>query len=82
MHRRTDLFGPDVHIFRPERWTESQPNPWEYLPFNGGPRICIGQIFALVEIQYTLIRIFQEFETVKLMQEKVQLEGGGDQFET
>jgi cytochrome P450 len=65
MHRRIDIFGPDAHIFKPSRWESSYPAPWTYLPFNGGPRICIGQIFALVEIQYTVIRIFQEFEGVR-----------------
>lgn len=49
MHRRPDLYGMDAEIFRPERWDEDMPmnqDPtnarWGYLPFNGGPRICIG----------------------------------------
>ncbi|TLD30129.1 cytochrome P450 alkane hydroxylase-like protein [Venturia nashicola] len=49
LHRRADLYGMDAEIFRPERWDEEMPkdkNPtnarWGYLPFNGGPRICIG----------------------------------------
>ena len=49
MHRRPDLYGMDAEIFRPERWEEDLPlnhNPtnakWGYLPFNGGPRICLG----------------------------------------
>lgn len=44
MHRRTDLYGPDAADFRPERWETIRPG-WEYLPFNGGPRICIGRTF-------------------------------------
>ena len=39
MHRRKDLFGEDADEFRPERWEHLRPG-WEYLPFNGGPRIC------------------------------------------
>ena len=43
MHRRTDIWGADAHTFRPERWAENPPRGWEYLPFNGGPRICLGR---------------------------------------
>lgn len=43
MHRRTDLYGPDAYSFRPERWEENARRGWEYLPFNGGPRICLGR---------------------------------------
>ena len=38
---------------------------WGYLPFNGGPRVCIGQQFALTEISYTTVRLLQEFQAVK-----------------
>lgn len=36
-----------------------------YIPFNGGPRICIGQQFALTEMAYTLVRLFQRYESVE-----------------
>lgn len=49
MHRRTDLWGADAKIFRPERWEENAKHGWEYLPFNGGPRICLGRKFLLIE---------------------------------
>lgn len=42
MQRRTDLYGDDADQFKPERWDTLRPS-WEYLPFNGGPRICIGR---------------------------------------
>jgi len=42
MHRRKDLYGPDAEIFRPERW-ENAKRGWDYLPFNGGARICLGR---------------------------------------
>lgn len=35
------------------------------MPFNGGPRICIGQQFALTETGHTLARLFQRFERVE-----------------
>ncbi|KAG8532765.1 uncharacterized protein KY384_002643 [Bacidia gigantensis] len=51
MHRRQDLYGEDSHEFRPERWTRKDlplqndriNASWGYLPFNGGPRICLGR---------------------------------------
>jgi cytochrome P450 len=49
LHRRPDLYGMDAELFRPERWNEDMPmrrgkttEKWGYLPFNGGPRICLG----------------------------------------
>ena len=67
MHRRVDLWGPDADVFRPERWIERTGRRvgWEYLPFNGGPRICIGQQFALTEAGYVLVRLLQRFGTVE-----------------
>jgi cytochrome P450 len=63
MHRRKDIYGPDAEEFRPERWMDGKLQPrWGYLPFNGGPRICIGQRFALTEVGYVLVRMVQEFE--------------------
>jgi cytochrome P450 len=47
MHRRKDIYGPDADEFRPERWEEPGMKDigWAYLPFNGGPRICLGRTF-------------------------------------
>ncbi|KAF2190986.1 cytochrome P450 52A12 [Zopfia rhizophila CBS 207.26] len=64
MHRRPDYFGPDPLVFRPERWATLRPS-WEYLPFNGGPRICLGQQYALTEASYVTCRLVQEFEGVE-----------------
>ncbi|KAG6007686.1 hypothetical protein E4U21_005646 [Claviceps maximensis] len=62
MHRRPDLYGPDADEFRPERWETGKILPrWEYLPFNGGPRVCPGQQYALTEVSYVTVRIAQEF---------------------
>jgi hypothetical protein len=50
MHRRKDLYGSDADVFRPERWDPDEDNEmslknigWGYLPFNGGPRVCLGR---------------------------------------
>ncbi|KAL2832481.1 cytochrome P450 [Aspergillus cavernicola] len=65
MHRRKDLYGPDADSFRPERWEENAKRGWEYLPFNGGPRICLGQQYALTEASYTMVKLMQRFTTVE-----------------
>ena len=46
MHREKQFWGPDADEFRPERWVGRKPG-WEYLPFNGGPRICLGRRSSL-----------------------------------
>lgn len=71
MHRRKDLWGPDADRFVPERWERPQAgrlahaHPWSYLPFNGGPRICIGQQFALTEAAYVVVRMLQQFDAIE-----------------
>ena len=67
--RRKNIFGPDADDFRPERWEEqdnSNPYGWAYFPFNGGPRACLGQDFALMEVSYTIVRLLQAFATIRL----------------
>ena len=67
--RRKNIFGPDADEFRPERWEEhetSSPYGWAYFPFNGGPRACLGQDFALMEVSYTVVRLLQAFQIIRL----------------
>ncbi|ANB15119.1 Dit2p [Sugiyamaella lignohabitans] len=65
MQRTKKYWGEDAEDFRPERWEEGKLHMWDYLPFNGGPRICLGQQFALTEISFTLVRILQTFRDVE-----------------
>ncbi|KAK9355479.1 cytochrome P450 [Lipomyces doorenjongii] len=65
MQRRKDFYGEDADEFRPERWAEGKSWTWEYLPFNGGPRICLGQQYALTEAGYTIVRLLQECDTLE-----------------
>jgi cytochrome P450 len=62
MQRRRDLYPekmpngelfPDPGVFCPERWDGWTPKAWSYVPFNGGPRICVGQNFAMTEMALT-----------------------------
>lgn len=63
MHRSKRYYGEDAEVFRPERWLsgETKKVGWAYLPFNGGPRICLGQQFALTEAGYVISRLAQIF---------------------
>ncbi|KAL2263627.1 hypothetical protein VTK26DRAFT_5890 [Humicola hyalothermophila] len=66
LHRNKDIFGPDADEFRPERWESPHLRVgWEYIPFSGGPRICLGQQFALTQIAYTLFRFFKVFRAIE-----------------
>lgn len=44
MHRRKEIYGEDAEAFRPERWeTDELANVgWGFMPFHGGPRMCLG----------------------------------------
>jgi len=83
MHRRPDFYGMDAELFRPDRWTEHIPlhddainAKWGYLPFNGGPRICLGMDFGLTEAAYAVVRLIQRYPNMRLPQtEKVELVG-------
>ncbi|KAH9904978.1 n-alkane-inducible cytochrome P450 [Xylariomycetidae sp. FL2044] len=63
MQRRKEFFGEDADEFRPERWREA--HRWEYLPFNGGPRTCIGRILALTEASYCVARLLKTFKSIE-----------------
>jgi cytochrome P450 len=72
MHRRTDLWGPDAQEFDPDRFLDDRlrkyctSNPFIFVPFNAGPRICLGQQFAYNEISFFLVRLLQQFSSVSL----------------
>ncbi|KIK67201.1 hypothetical protein GYMLUDRAFT_37268 [Collybiopsis luxurians FD-317 M1] len=69
MHRRKDLWGPDAEVFDPDRFLDERlktyltPRPFIFLPFNAGPRICLGQQFAYNEMSFFLVRLLQKFNS-------------------
>ncbi|KAI1995042.1 hypothetical protein LOZ53_001614 [Ophidiomyces ophidiicola] len=63
LHRST-FYGEDTNEFKPSRWEGLRPG-WNYIPFNGGPRICLGQQYALIEASYVIIRLLQSFKDIE-----------------
>ena len=59
LHRRADLY-PDPEAFRPDRFLEREFAPYEYMPFGGGHRRCIGAAFASHELKIVLATILRE----------------------
>ena len=71
--RCKNIYGPDADDFRPERWEEHENADhfgWAYFPFSGGPRACLGQDFALMEISCTIIKLLQVFPSLELPEDE------------
>jgi cytochrome P450 len=63
-HRDPRYFGPDPEVFRPERWLDGLAKripKYAYYPFGGGPRVCIGNTFALMEAALLLATVGQRY---------------------
>ncbi|GAA6614609.1 cytochrome P450 [Scytonema sp. NUACC26] len=59
-HHRPDIY-PEPKKFKPERFLERQFSPYEYLPFGGGNRRCLGMAFALFEMKLVLATILSHY---------------------
>jgi cytochrome P450 len=53
LHHRDDLY-PDPFAFRPERWAGRKPGTYEWIPFGGGIRRCLGAALAMAEQRVVL----------------------------
>jgi cytochrome P450 len=53
VHHRRDLY-PDPFAFRPERWYDHNPGTYEWIPFGGGIRRCLGAALAMAEQRVVL----------------------------
>jgi cytochrome P450 len=53
IHHREDLY-PEPFAFRPERWLGRKPGTYEWIPFGGGIRRCLGAALAMAEMRVVL----------------------------
>lgn len=60
-HQREDLY-PEPKQFRPERFLERQFSAYEYMPFGGSSRRCIGMAFAQYEMKLVLATVLSRFQ--------------------
>ncbi|GAM91197.1 hypothetical protein ANO11243_092440 [Dothideomycetidae sp. 11243] len=71
MFRRPDIYPsacadfPDYRDFAPDRWEKWSPRSWTFIPFNAGPRVCVGQEFAMAHMAYVTVRILQSYERIE-----------------
>jgi cytochrome P450 len=61
IHHREDIY-PDPFAFRPERWLDQKPGTYEWLPFGGGTRRCLGAALAMAEQQIVLHAIARRLD--------------------
>jgi cytochrome P450 len=69
---RDPRFFPNPEAFDPDRWADAARIPrYAYFPFGGGPRVCIGNHFAMMEATLLLAIVLQRFEVDLLPGERL-----------
>lgn len=65
LHRDPDIWGPDAHVFHPERFangvTKACKSPQAYVPFGVGARSCLGRNFAMAQLKVVISLITSNF---------------------
>jgi cytochrome P450 family 110 len=75
-HNRPDLY-PEPKQFKPERFLERQFSPYEFIPFGGGIRSCMGANLALMEIKLILATVVSRYQLALADDQPEKLVGRG-----
>jgi benzoate 4-monooxygenase len=76
IHHLEEIWGPDVEEFRPDRWLElNSRQKVAFNPFSFGPRACVGQNVAIMELQLIIGTVFRRYE-FELYQQKLESHEG------
>ena len=78
LHRHTGFWN-DPETFRPERFAEEASKARDknsFIPFSAGPRRCIGDFFAIIELQMHLGMMAKEFRLVHVPDKPLELDPG------
>jgi cytochrome P450 family 110 len=71
-HHRADVYS-EPRSFRPERFIEQQYSPYEFYPFGGGDRRCVGAAFAMFEMKLVLATILMNYQLELAEKEPVKI---------
>jgi cytochrome P450 len=74
LHKMAEIY-PDPYEFKPERWHNFNPSPYEYSPFSAGHRMCIGAPFAMMEIKIVLAMLLQRYRLQAIPATKIDRKG-------
>lgn len=76
LHHLAEIWGEDVEEFRPDRWLDLTPRQKiGFNPFSYGPRACVGQNVAIMELQLIIGTLFRRYEFVLYQGEMESHEG-------
>ncbi|KAI0190596.1 cytochrome P450 [Astrocystis sublimbata] len=67
VNRDKSIFGEDAHLFRPERWIESDPQHVARMranmfTFGAGARNCIGRNLAMMQLTKIIVELYRNFQ--------------------
>ena len=69
LHRSREVWGEDADEFKPLRFADQEGEggrgaipPCAFMPFTAGPRVCVGQSFAMMELKMMLAAMLARFE--------------------
>ena len=75
VHHHAGLW-PKPELFEPERFNKeanAEREPFAYMPFGGGPRLCIGNNFAMMEMQLVLATMLNRYDVQLIEDQQIEL---------